>query len=124
MPTPFVPWHQPFWNEAGVYTATVVVPAEQKVACGATVKSESTAGGKQTLVYHPHVGRDFALTCSADYREYTATTRTPATFGASAGFFGPTLSVWVNATACEVSSPMMPTRIVGTGPRPGLGMAA
>lgn len=76
-PTPFVPWHQPFWNEAGVYTATVVVPAEQKVACGAAVKSESTADGRRTLAYHPHVGRDFALTCSADYREYTATTRTP-----------------------------------------------
>src|SRR5262249_55517949 len=25
-PTPFVPWHQPFFNEAAIYTARVVLP--------------------------------------------------------------------------------------------------
>lgn len=76
-PTPFVPWHQPFWNEAGVYTVSVTLPAEQKLACGAAVKTEGVADGKRTVVFERHVGRDFALTCSADYREHTATTRTP-----------------------------------------------
>ena len=28
---PFVPWHQPYWHEAGVYTATITVPNKQKV---------------------------------------------------------------------------------------------
>src|SRR5262245_9462525 len=31
-PTPFIPWHQPWFNEAGVYHAKVTLPADQKVA--------------------------------------------------------------------------------------------
>src|SRR5262249_53801438 len=32
-PAPFIPWHQPFHNEAGVYYVRVVLPKEQKLAC-------------------------------------------------------------------------------------------
>ena len=28
-PMPFVPWHQPFFNEAGVYTAAITLPDER-----------------------------------------------------------------------------------------------
>ena len=36
-PTPFIPWHQPFFNEAGVYTARIDLPADQKLACSGTI---------------------------------------------------------------------------------------
>ena len=39
-PTPFVPWHQPWFNEAGVYTAHVTLPCDQKVACTGSVVAE------------------------------------------------------------------------------------
>jgi hypothetical protein len=76
--TPFVPWHQPFWNEAGVYTATITLPADQVLACSAAFASEADLGnGWKKIVTTPFVGRDFALLCSADYREYLSTTRCP-----------------------------------------------
>ncbi len=76
--TPFVPWHQPFWNEAGVYTAAVTLPTEQILACSADVARVTDRGdGWKTVVTAPFVGRDFAVLCSADYREYVATTRCP-----------------------------------------------
>src|SRR5262245_20778267 len=28
-PTPFIPWHQPFFHEAGHYTATIILPKDQ-----------------------------------------------------------------------------------------------
>jgi hypothetical protein len=76
--TPFVPWHQPFWNEAGVYTAAITLPVDQILACSAAFASESDLGnGWKMVVTAPFVGRDFALLCSADYQEYLATTRGP-----------------------------------------------
>ena len=50
-PTPFVPWHQPFFNEAGLYTVRVVLPADQKIACSGTItgrrdsRRRTSAGG-------------------------------------------------------------------------------
>jgi hypothetical protein len=75
---PFVPWHQPFWNEAGVYTTSVFVPVDQKVACSAEVKDErpDSVGWKEVR-YEPFVGRDFAVLASADYREYTLPLKVP-----------------------------------------------
>ncbi|MGL6094571.1 MAG: M1 family aminopeptidase, partial [Fimbriiglobus sp.] len=76
--TPFVPWHQPFHNEAGVYTAKLTVPAGQVVGCSAAVRSETDAGdGWKTVITEPFTGRDFAVTCSAEYREYTAGVKMP-----------------------------------------------
>ncbi len=69
---PFVPWHQPFWNEAGVYTATVTIPADHTLACSADVASERVDGGRKTLTMKPFVGRDFALFSSAKYAEFKA----------------------------------------------------
>ena len=68
-PAPFIPWHQPFFNEAGVYTACITLPADQKLACSAAV---------QRIVDHrrrldrrtkcaPACVRDFSFMCSARY---------------------------------------------------------
>ena len=36
-PTPFIPWHQPFFNEAGIYSVRLTLPADQQVACSAVI---------------------------------------------------------------------------------------
>ncbi|CAN5306945.1 hypothetical protein BH11PLA2_BH11PLA2_30740 [soil metagenome] len=69
---PFVPWHQPFFNEAGVYTATITLPKDEQLACSATIKStQPRDDGTKTIVTEPFIGRDFALLCSKEYKEYT-----------------------------------------------------
>ncbi|WP_168219280.1 M1 family aminopeptidase [Limnoglobus roseus] len=76
---PFIPWHQPFWNEAGQYTATIRVPADQKIACSAGVQYESIAAdGWKEIVTAPFVGRDFAVLASAEYVESASTIRLPS----------------------------------------------
>ena len=67
---PFVPWHQPFWNEAAHYRATIELPGDQKLACSATARSEATRGGWKTVTMNPFVGRDYAILASADYHEF------------------------------------------------------
>jgi hypothetical protein len=73
---PFVPWHQPFWNEAGIYTGTIKLPKEQKLACSAAIGSVDEEDGKQVSTILPFTGRDFTLVCSAEFREYTHTAKT------------------------------------------------
>jgi hypothetical protein len=74
---PFVPWHQSFWNEAGVYTASVFAPKDQKVACSAAVaETRDDAVGWTEHRFAEFTGRDFAVLASADYREYTADCKT------------------------------------------------
>lgn len=73
---PFVPWHQPFWNEAGVYTATITLPDDQVLACSADIEAEQDQGGGwKRVMLRPFFGRDFCLVCSHRFREHTATTR-------------------------------------------------
>jgi hypothetical protein len=70
-PTPFVPWHQPWFNEAGVYTARLTVPCGQRVACSAAAQSLTDLGhGRLRFDFQPFVGRDFAVLCSARYQEF------------------------------------------------------
>jgi Peptidase family M1 domain len=70
-PTPFIPWHQPFFNEAGVYTAHIDLPVEQKLACsGSIVGERDLANGRKLVEVSAPGVRDFSLTCSACYREY------------------------------------------------------
>jgi hypothetical protein len=77
-PMPFVPWHQPFFNEAGVYRATITLPAGQTLVCPAAFKSETKLGdGRKRVETEPFVGRDFAVLCSPRYREYTAEAKLP-----------------------------------------------
>jgi hypothetical protein len=71
-PTPFIPWHQPFFNEAGIYSARIVLPADQKLACsGAVVRSTDRPDGLKELVVAAAGLRDFALVCSARFQEFT-----------------------------------------------------
>ncbi|MBY0460695.1 MAG: hypothetical protein K2V38_25535, partial [Gemmataceae bacterium] len=77
-PMPFVPWHQPWYNEAGVFRAVVTVPENELVACSAVVKSEAKlAGGRKKIEFEPFVGRDFAVLSSARYKEFGALTKLP-----------------------------------------------
>ena len=69
---PFVPWHQPWWNEAGHFKANIRLPAEQKLACSAPVQSEiRLANNWKQITTEPFIGRDFAILASADYVEHT-----------------------------------------------------
>jgi hypothetical protein len=70
-PTPFVPWHQPFFNEAGLYTARVTLPCDQKIACSGSVTAVKDLGDgrKQVDIAAPGF-RDFAFLCSARYQEF------------------------------------------------------
>jgi hypothetical protein len=72
-PTPYVVWHQPFFNEAGYFTARLTLPADQKVACTASVAAETDLGdGRRQIAFVPCCVRDFAILCCACYREHTA----------------------------------------------------
>src|SRR5262249_5222584 len=43
-PVPFVPWYQPCFNEAGIYTARVRLPTGQQLASTAAAVRTSAAG--------------------------------------------------------------------------------
>ncbi|HKB37185.1 MAG TPA: M1 family aminopeptidase [Gemmataceae bacterium] len=74
-PTPFIPWHQPFFNEAGIYDALVTLPADQKLACTGAVTGERDLPDGLRQVSITAIGvRDFALLCSARYQEFTGQT--------------------------------------------------
>ncbi|MCI0705369.1 MAG: hypothetical protein L0241_30280 [Planctomycetia bacterium] len=75
-PMPFVPWAQPWFNEAGLFHATIIVPENEKVACSAPVKKETQLGdGLKRIETEPFVGRDFAVLSSARYVEFTGKTK-------------------------------------------------
>lgn len=77
-PVPFVPWHQPWFNDAGIYRAVITIPENEHLACPAKVKSETKVeGGRKRIETEPFVGRDFAVLCSARYKEFTAETKLP-----------------------------------------------
>jgi hypothetical protein len=71
-PTPFVPWHQPFFNEAGLYTVHVTLPADQKIACTGSISSVADlgTGWKRVEIATPAPVRDFAFLCSARFQEF------------------------------------------------------
>lgn len=72
-PTPFVPWHQPFFNEAGIYQVRLTLPCDQRVACSGTVIAHADLGdGFQRLEIRGPGLRDFALISSAAFQEFTA----------------------------------------------------
>jgi hypothetical protein len=70
MPTPFIPWHQPFFNEAAWHHVRLSVAREQKVACTGTIRSCSELpGGRKVLEIEAPPVRDFALLCCDRYCE-------------------------------------------------------
>ena len=73
-PTPFIPWHQPFFNEAGVYHARVTLPCGQKIATTGTVTAVRNLPGDMQEVSLAAIGvRDFAFLCSLRYEEFSGT---------------------------------------------------
>ncbi|MGL4419871.1 MAG: M1 family aminopeptidase, partial [Gemmataceae bacterium] len=76
---PFVPWHQPWWNEAGHIKATIELPAAEKVACSAPIESESAIeNGWKRVVTAPFLGRDFAIVASPLFQEYSQPCQLPS----------------------------------------------
>ncbi len=71
-PTPFIPWHQPFFNEAGIYNVSVVLPAKQKLAASSAASAVKDLGnGWHQIDLAQTCVREFALFCSADFQEFT-----------------------------------------------------
>jgi hypothetical protein len=70
-PVPYIPWHQPWFNEAGIYSARVTLPADQVLASTGSVRGcvELGDGWKQVEI-GPVPARDFALLCSSRYQEF------------------------------------------------------
>ena len=66
--TPFVPWHQPWHQDAGLYHVQLDVPEGQIVASSGKI-TEARAGkeGRQDLTIVASPARDFALACSDRY---------------------------------------------------------
>jgi hypothetical protein len=71
-PTPFIPWHQPFFNEAGIYTARIAAPVDQKIASSGPVRAVRNRGdGWAETETDACPLRDFTLLASARYQEHT-----------------------------------------------------
>jgi hypothetical protein len=69
--TPFVPWHQPWYQEAGHYTVVADLPARQVVASsGRIVGRQARPDGSQRLTIEASPARDFALVCSEQFRTF------------------------------------------------------
>ncbi len=63
--TPFVPWHQPWHQEAGHYLVKIDLPESQVVASTGKVTDRAAgAPGRQVLTIAANPARDFALVCS------------------------------------------------------------
>lgn len=67
--TPFVPWHQPWYQEAGHYLVRAELPADQVVASTGRIIGEQPAGrGYKRVTIAGRPARDFALVCSDRFR--------------------------------------------------------
>jgi hypothetical protein len=77
-PTPFLPWHQPFFNESAHYRVRATLPADQQIACTGSIVARRIVGdGRQQVdIYAPGV-RDFAFLCSARYQIFEGTVFIP-----------------------------------------------
>ncbi|MCE9532942.1 MAG: BamA/TamA family outer membrane protein [Planctomycetes bacterium] len=69
-PTPFVAWHQPFFNEAGVYNVHLRLHKDQKVAASGAVRKREVDGDNQDLWYGPITTREFTLAASDRFEEH------------------------------------------------------
>lgn len=75
--TPFVPWHQPWYQEAGHYRVRFELPADHVVASSGRIVAEEPAGpGRKRLTIEASPARDFALVASARFRTWEKTAGT------------------------------------------------
>lgn len=69
-PVPYIPWHQPWHNEAGDYEVSLKLPANQKVVTGGHVVQQSQAeNGYQQLQIKGEGLRDFTIVASHRFAE-------------------------------------------------------
>ncbi len=72
-PVPFIPWHQPWLNEAGNYRVRLRVPGDHRVATGGSVQSESFDDqGRRLLEIRGDALRDFTVVASNRFEVYEA----------------------------------------------------
>jgi hypothetical protein len=77
-PTPFLPWHQPFFNESAHYRVRATLPVDQQLACSGSVVARSELGGGWQQMDIVALGvRDFAFLCSARYHLYDGVVQVP-----------------------------------------------
>lgn len=70
-PAPFIPWHQPFFNESGVYDVTLTLPADQEIACtGRVVRATPLADGRKRVEIHAAGVREFTVITSARFKAF------------------------------------------------------
>ncbi len=70
-PTPCRAWHQPFFNEAGIYHVSLVLPCDQELGCtGKVVARTKLPDGRHCYSIEAIGVREFTLLCSARYRVY------------------------------------------------------
>jgi hypothetical protein len=68
---PYVPWHQPWLNEAGNYSVQLQINADQEVATGGRVTGESVAEDGSRILQINGVGlRDFTIVASNRFEVY------------------------------------------------------
>ena len=115
-PTPFIPWHQPFFNEAGIYTARVTLPCrpEGRLHRHDRSPSASCGDGLQQVDIAANGVRDFAFLCSARYQEFTGQVGPGA---ASTAWLSPSTSIYARH---DPASPARPSRSTASwfGPYP------
>jgi hypothetical protein len=76
-PTPFVPWHQPFYNEAGVFNVRVRFPKGLKLGCTGSVRKTTDDGETQEAWVGPVVARDWTMLVSDRYQTFEMMTDGP-----------------------------------------------
>ncbi len=70
-PVPWIPWHQPFFNEAGNYDVTLRVPRDEIVVTGGHVIEERLLDdGRKQLSIQGRGLRDFTIVSSRRFREW------------------------------------------------------
>lgn len=69
-PTPFIPWHQPWFNEAGIFNAVVRMPKDQQVACTGTITKVEEEADAKVVHIGPVTAREFDIITSARFQEF------------------------------------------------------
>ena len=73
-PVPVVPWHPAIYQEAGLYSATVTLPAQMQVASyGAVEERHLLPGGRHAIRFQPRLARDFGFIAGSQFQEEVAT---------------------------------------------------
>ncbi len=73
-PVPFIPWHQPFLNESGIYNVLLTLPCDQVVATSGTIRAtEQLPDGRQRLRIEAVGVREFTLLCSHRFKRFEGT---------------------------------------------------